>query len=184
MKPEFRIEEQVVYYDPERRRAWGKERGTWPHKNHYGFHEAVIAADFKLRGYQVIRDYSVTKTKPLRHVTNYFTKLVHYFVGRRATRFFTTELKEITGGDAGQPDLFVFHEHTPTDPKIRYPEYPEVLLWFFVECKGPDEPIREGQRKFWRAIAKRDDIDLGIKRLKLFRALPEGYKYEPKEYEF
>ncbi|PIX25722.1 MAG: hypothetical protein COZ69_02400 [Deltaproteobacteria bacterium CG_4_8_14_3_um_filter_45_9] len=183
MKPKFRIKEHIVYYDPQRRRSWN-EGGTWPHKNHYGFHEAVIAADFRLRGYEVIHDYSMTKTKPLRNVTNYFTKLVHGFVSRRATRFFTTELKEITGSDDGQPDLFVFHQDTPNDPKIRYPEYPENLLWFFVECKGPDEAIRETQRKFWRAIAERDNIDLGIKRLNLFRALPEGYKYEPKEYEF
>ena len=176
----FTIKEQVVYYKPEWRKSWA-EGGTWPHKNLYGFHEAVVATHFRLQGYEVIHDYSVTNITPPRLVTLHFTRLVHDFIGKAVSEFLINDLKRTIGGDGGQPDLFVFHEDTPNDPKIKYPEN---FLWFFVECKGPDETIRETQLKFWRMIAQRDDLDLGCKRMKLFRALPEGCQYEPKEYEF
>ena len=179
----FKIKEQVVYYKREWRKSWADE-GTWPHLNLYGFHEAAVAAHFKLQGWEVIHDYSVTNIAPPRLVTLHFTKLVHDFVGRPISDFFINDLKKMIGGDSGQPDLFVFHEPTPNDPKINYPGYPEDLLWFFVECKGPDEPIRETQLNFWKLIADRDDLDLGPKRIKLFRALPCGTNYEPKEYDF
>ena len=181
----FTIKEQIIYYQPEWRKPW-TEKGSWPHENLYGFHEAVVGNDFRLRGYGVIHDYSVTNIVPPRMVTLHFTRLVHDFVGKSVSDFFINDIKRIIGGDAGQPDLFVFHEDHPNDPKIKYPDDPDNLRWYFVECKGPDEAIRDTQLKFWRAIAERDDLDLGSKRLKLFRALPvsEGCQYEPNEYEF
>ncbi len=179
----FKIKEQIVYYKEEWRRSWA-DGGTWKHSNRYGFHEAVVAAHFRLRGWEVVRDFSVTNMTPQKQVTRNFTKLVHDFVGKPISDFFINELKK-TAGDSGQPDLFVFHEATPNDPKIKYPGYPEDLLWFFVECKGLDEPIRETQLNFWRLIAQKDDdLDLGSKRIRLFRALPCKTSYEPKEYDY
>lgn len=164
----FTIKEEIVYYKPEWRKPW-TEKGTWPHENLYGFHEAVVGNDFRLRGYKVINDYSVTNINPSGMVTLHFTRLVHDFVGSLISQFFINDLKKVTGGDAGQPDLFVFHEDHPNDPKIMYPDDPDNLKWFFVECKGPDEAIRDTQLKFWRAIAEMNDLDLGPRRLKLFR---------------
>jgi hypothetical protein len=180
MKKSYAITEELVYYDPKLKLSWA-EGGAWPHPNHYWFHEAVVAAHFRLRGYESLHDYNSTKAFARRPICNYFTQLFHYIIGARISEFLITEAKQTLGADHGQPDLFIFREDRPNDPKIRYPD---SLLWFFVEVKGPGENIRDTQLKYWRLIADSEDLDLGPKRIRLHRALPEGAQYQPRTFEY
>jgi hypothetical protein len=161
MKP-FRIKEELIFYDPDLRLSV-KEGGTWPHPNHYGFCEAVVAAHFIMRGYQVLTDYSASSRRPEREVKHHFSCLFRHVVGEKAAKY----IGEL-GGDyrgSGQPDVFVFCEGRSQDPKCD-----PLTKWFFAEAKGKDK-VSDSQKKFWRAIAEREDIGLGPQRIKLFRAV-------------
>ena len=107
--------------------------------------------------------------------------MIQYFACLRISEFLITEARQALSADHGQPDLFVFRQDRPNDPKIRYPD---SLLWFFVEVKGRGENIRDTQMKYWRLIADREDLDLGPKRIRLYRALPEGKQYEPETFAY
>jgi len=180
MKKIYTITEHLVCYDPGLQLSWA-EGGTWPHKNHYGFHEAVVAAHFRLLGYEVLHDYNSTKKSATRPVCNFYTKLFHEIIGERISHFLRTEVRGRLNADYGQPDLFVFREERPNDPKI---QYPDPLLWFFVEVKGPGESIRDTQLVYWRLIADREDLGLGPKRIRLYRALRKGTRQKPQTFEY
>jgi len=167
----FTVEEELVFYDPDLRRSW-QEGGDWPHLNHFNFHEAVVAAHFTLRGYHALWDYSATGTKVLRPVARASSNLLQEVVGPEISAFFLNELSDVTNGGSGQPDLFVFREDAPGDPKVRYAD---PRLWFFAEVKGPGDSVRDNQRTFWREVALR----VGPERIRLFRTLPLGEDCEP-----
>jgi hypothetical protein len=174
---QYSLTEEIVKYDRSRRLSY-KEDGDWPHPNHYGFHEAVAAAHFILRGYHVLTDYSTTYPKTSRLVKRHYSTIFREIVGQEITDFMQ-KLRRRYGVDSGQPDLFVFREETPNDPKIKFRD---PRLWFFVETKGPNEGIRKTQKEYWRAIAEREDIALGPHRIRLFRVVPDDYKGEPKTF--
>lgn len=180
MKSIFSITEEIVYFNPKLRLSWA-ERGTWPHSSHYGFHEAVVAAHFRILGYEALHDYNAMKKSAKRPVCNHYNKLFHEIIGEKISHFLRTELRQKLIKNHGQPDLFVFREDCPQDPKIRYSD---SLLWFFVEVKGIGESIRDTQLEYWHAIAEREDLDLGPKRIRLFRALPEGTEYSTQTFDY
>jgi hypothetical protein len=171
---QYLITEKIVTYDPSWRFSY-KEGGDWPHPNHYGFREAVVAAHFIQRGYHVLTDYSTTNPKTFRLIKRYYSAIFREIVGREITDFMQ-KMRRKFGVDCGQPDLFIFQQETPNDPKIKF------RPWFFAETKGPNEGIRKTQKEYWRAIAEREDIELGSKRIRLFRVVPEDYKVEPKTF--
>jgi hypothetical protein len=170
----YSLTEEIVTYDPSRRLSY-KEDGDWPHPNHYGFREAVVAAHFILRGYHVLTDYSTTYPKTSRLVKRHYSAIFREIVGQKMADFMQKMARKY-GVDSGQPDLFVFQQETPKDPKIKY------RPWFFAEIKGPNEGIRKTQKEYWRAIAEREDIGLGPQRISLFRVVPKDYKVEPKTF--
>jgi hypothetical protein len=167
---DFEVEEELVHYDPERRRAW-PEGGDWPHSNHFGFNEAVVASHFLLRGYHVVGDYCSTSSVDGRRARAHYTSMVHDVVGSDVSEFLKTDLAALCPDGSGEPDLFVFREETPNDPKIAYSN---PLLWFFAEVKGPGDQVRDTQTRWWRAVAERTDIGLGPERIRLFRTAPAG----------
>ena len=179
------IKEEVIRYDPNERLSYD-EGGEWPHLNHYGFHEAVVAAHFRRKGYIALHDYNCSydytseEKSSVRPIREYFTKLFHEIVKPQISEFMKTELKQTLGTDYGQPDLFVFQAFNFKDPKISYSDLP----WFFVEVKGPNETIRDTQLRYWRLIANRRDLGLGEERIRLFRAIPIGMKYEAHTFEY
>jgi hypothetical protein len=166
----FQVEEEVAYYDPEQRISW-PEGGAWPHANHGGFAESVVAAHFVLLGYHVLTQFSSTGLGKSRSVTEHSTALLHAVVRPTVSEFFRTGLSQATAQGAGQPDLFVFREETPNDPKI---VYRDPRRWFFVEVKGPGDRVRPNQKAFWRAVAERTDLGLGPEHIRLFRTAPDG----------
>ena len=169
----FEVREEIVYYDEASRRSW-KEGGPWPHENHFGFYEAVVAAHFTMQGYQVVRRFTSTRPGDDRSVLGIYTKLFHAVVGDAVSAFFTHEIASMSAMAGGQPDLFVFREEHPNDPHIRYAD---PRLWFFVEAKGLGDAVRENQKLIWRKIAERVDIGLGPDRIRLFRVVPRGKPY-------
>lgn len=171
---QYSLTEEIVTYDPSSRLSY-KEGGDWPHPNHYGFREAVVAAHFIRRGYHVLTDYSTTYPKTSRSVKRHYSTIFREIVGKEITDFMQ-ELGRDLGVDCGQPDLFVFQEEKPNDLKINF------RPWFFGETKGPNEGIRETQKKYWRAIAEGENIGLGPQRIRLFRVVPKGYKVERKTF--
>ena len=171
---QYSLTEEIVTYDPSSRLSC-KQGGDWPHPNHYGFREAVVAAHFILRGYHVLTDYSTTYPKTSRLVKQHYSAIFHEIVGHEITDFMQ-KLGKRYGVDRGQPDLFVFQEKTPNDPKIKF------RPWFFAETKGPNEGIRKTQKDYWREIAEREDIGLGPHRIRLIRVVPDDYKGEPKTF--
>jgi hypothetical protein len=163
----FTVDEEIAYYDPEDRRSWD-EGGTWPHSHHYHFNEAVVAAHFVLQGYHVLRDFSSTRPQLKRRpLAAHSTALLHDIVGSEASAFFQGELEAATRGGTGEPDLFVFREDHPRDPKYRFVDDRD---WFFVEVKGPGDVVGDEQRRFWHLVAER----LGEGRIRLFRTAPRG----------
>jgi hypothetical protein len=168
----YSLKEEIVVYDPSRRLSY-KEDGDWPHPNHYGFREAVVASHFILRGYHVLTDYSTTYPKTSRLVKRHYSAIFRQIVGQEIADFMQ-KLGKRYGVDRGQPDLFVFQEKKPNDLKIKF------RPWFFAETKGPNEGIRKTQKDYWREIAKREDIGLGPHRIRLIRVVPDDYKGEPK----
>lgn len=163
----FTVQEEVAFYDPESRRAWD-EGGTWPHSNHYHFNEAVVAAHFVLLGYQYLRAFSSTKPSVARRpLAAHSTALLHDIVGPDVSTFFTQDLAAATNAGTGEPDLFVFREEHPNDPKHRYLDDRD---WFFVEVKGPGDLVSAQQKHFWRCVAEK----LGQGRVRLFRTAPYG----------
>jgi len=177
----FEVEEEVAYYDLERRLSW-QEGGLWPHLNHYNFHEAVVAAYFVLRGYHVLWDYSSTSLLSKRPVARTSSQLFHEVVGPDVSAFFLGDLATATRGGSGQPDLFVFREEEPpADKKVKYLD---PRLWFFVEVKGPRDRVGPNQRAFWKAVAERTDLGLGPERIRLFRTAPCGEEPELKPVDY
>lgn len=168
---EFNVREELAEYDSALRVAW-PDGGTWPHSNHYGFNEAVVAAHFALRGYEVLRHFRVAHTATGDPVVDHTTALMHAVVGPEVSDFFASTLDEITNHGSGQPDLFIFRApDNPNDPKIRFGD---PRLWFFVEVKGPGDKVQSYQRTFWRAVAEQEDLGLGPDRIRLFRTAPTG----------
>ena len=186
MIKEYTTTEKIVRYDPKWRLS-SEDGGDWPHRNHYEFHEAVVAAHLRLQGYIALRDYTSTldysfaRGSNVRPALKYISKLFHEIIGPKVSEFMKTELKQTLGGNFGQPDLFVFQAFNPTDPKILYKD---PLPWFFAEVKGPDDTISDNQFKYWRLIAYREDLDLGEKRIRQYRSLPGGMKYERQTIEY
>lgn len=176
----FRVGEEVAEYDPALRLSW-EEGGSWPHAHHYHFHEAVVASHFILRGYHVLREYAFTRPDADRPIASFSTRLFHAVVGPEVSSFFLTHMASVTQQGSGQPDLFVFREEHPRDPKVRYPD---PRLWFFVEVKGPGDQVKPSQKVFWREVAIRDDLGLGPERIRLFRTVPRGEPYELNEVEY
>lgn len=173
----FVVWEEIAYYDPDSRLAWD-EGGQWPHANHYHFNEAVVASRFVLQGYTVLRDFSSTRPHVKRRpLAAHSTALLHDVVGAEASAFFSQELEAATDGGTGEPDLFVFREDHPNDPKYRYPDERE---WFFVEVKGPGDVVSEEQKHFWHLVAER----LGESRIRLFRTAPVGEAVELETVEY
>jgi hypothetical protein len=166
----FRVQEELAEYDPDLRRST-QEGGSWPHPNHYHFNEAVVASYFLLRGYQVLRGFSSTRLDIKHPIASLSTRILHQVVGPDVSNFFLTELAGATGHGSGEPDLFVFREEHPEDPKIGYPD---PRLWFFVEVKGPGDRVSSNQKRFWREVAKRSDLGLGPERIRLFKTAPFG----------
>ncbi len=173
----FTVTEEVAWYDPERRLSW-REGGEWPHPNHFHFHESVVAAHFIMRGYHVLRDCGCTRDFDSgRPLSVHSTRLLHDVVGSEATEFMTGELAEATASGTGEPDLFVFREEHPNDPKYHYDD---PRLWFFVEVKGPEDVVSEDQKAFWHKVAER----FGSDRIRLFRTCPHGENFEPEDVEY
>ena len=166
----FEVTQEVAYYDPHRRSSW-QEGGLWPQSTHGGFAEAVVASHFVLLGYHVLTQFSSTGLGKSRSVTEHSTALLHAVVGPTVSEFFRTGLSQATAQGSGQPDLFVFREETPNDPKI---VYRDPRRWFFVEVKGPGDRVRPNQKAFWRAVAERTDLGLGPEHIRLFRTAPDG----------
>jgi len=162
----FCVMEQLVEYDPVRRLSWQAD-GTWPHANHFHFHEAVVSAHFILLGYNALRDYGIEKSH--KSQTTHATQILHSVVGPVASEFLlSSRFSEATDGRSGLPDLFVFRALAPAnDPKVRYKDPAD---WFFVEVKGPGDRVGENQKKFWHAVAE----ELGPERIKLFKTTPKG----------
>lgn len=167
----FSVQEEFADYSPSARVSWS-DGGSWPHSNHYGFHEAVVSAHFVLLSYHVLRDFRVSSPQTGNPLLDHTTALAHAVVGPEITAYFVNELPELTNSGSGQPDLFVFRApDNPADLKIHYRD---PRLWFFVEVKGPGDVVQPYQETFWRAIAERSDIGLGPERIRLFRTAPEG----------
>jgi hypothetical protein len=146
MKDKRKLTETIVRYNPCDRLSWN-EGGVWPHKNHFGFHEAVVIAHLALRGYQCISQYSTTSPPKGNSISDFYTGIFRNVVGSEISDFLTNSLDN----DAGQPDLFVFRPpDNPKDPKIKYQE---SLVWFWVEVKGAFggriENVRNTQKKFF-----------------------------------
>lgn len=176
----FCVEEELAHYDP-RWRLSCQEGGEWPHPNHYHFNEAVVASHFLLRGYRVLRGYSATWAEPDDSLSGLWTRLLHAVVGPEVRNFLVTELAAKTAGGSGEPDLFVFREEYPNDPKIRYLD---SRRWFFVEVKGPGDKVGDNQRAFWRALAERPDLGLGPERIRLFKTAERGKSRQLKSLEY
>jgi hypothetical protein len=102
-------------------------------------------------------------------------------VGKEVAEFLLDVVAPQIRSQDGLPDLFVFREDRPNDPKVRF-EDPH--LWFWVEVKGAGESIRNTQKRFWRLIADRPDLGLGPERLRLFRALPSGSAHNPRSWAY
>jgi hypothetical protein len=124
---QYSLTEEIVAYDRSRRLSY-KEDGDWPHPNHYGFREAIVAAHFILRGYHVLTDYSTIYPKTSRLVKRHYSAIFQEIIGQKIIDFMQ-KLGKRYGVDRGQPDLFVFHEETPKDPKIIFRD---PLPWYFV----------------------------------------------------
>jgi hypothetical protein len=172
----FSVTETVVEYDPRLRLSW-KEGGSWPHSNHYGFHETVVAAHFTLLGYHAFYEYSVTKDPQDDSRKDFNCRVFRSVVGDEVAVWLRTAFGT---DDTGQPDLFVYRDpDNPNDPKIRYSD---PLLWLWVEVKGVHsgqvESVRGTQKAFWRLIASHEL--LGPERIRLVRAIPKGSTYQPR----
>lgn len=166
----FCVATETIWFDPEARRSW-QQGGDWPHASLYYFYEAVVAAHFTMLGYHAISDYVATRASDKRPIRHHLTSIMHHVVGVDASRFLTSEVDQIARAGAGQPDLFVFRQATPNDPRVRYSD---PRQWFFVEVKGPGDRVRENQKRFWRAIAGRPDLGLGEERIRVVRPCPQG----------
>lgn len=169
----FSVLEQVVEYDPARRLSW-QEGGSWPHSNHFHFHEAAAAAHFTLLGYQVLRDYGLRPAK--RATTTHATEILHSVVGPDVSAFLVSDaFSGATDDGSGLPDLFLFRALDPeADPKIKYAD---ACPWFFVEVKGPGDRVQDNQKVFWRAIAEK----YGPQHIRLVRTTPNGTICSPEE---
>lgn len=176
----FRVQVEIAEYDPALQKSWD-EGGSWPHSNHYHFHEAVVASYFILRGYHVLREYSCTRSAGNRPITSFQTGLFHAVVGPEVSAFFLSHIASSTHQGSGQPDLFVFRGEHLHDPKV---SYSDPRLWFFVEVKGPSDQVRPYQKAFWREVASRSDLGLGPERIRLFRTAPRGEPYRLQEVEY
>ena len=137
------LEEVAVFFTPDDAAAWDSA-----HANRSGFVEALVAAHYVKQGYHVLREFCTTSrdVKPKGGLKWHSTQLLHDVVGSDVSCF----LQEQMAGDNplgyGEPDLFVFREPHPNDPKINFPDTRE---WFFVEVKGPRDKVRDNQLVFW-----------------------------------
>ena len=171
-----RVTEEVAYYEPGLNLSWA-EGGTWPHKNHYGFAEAVVCSYFILRGYKVLTRYSATGQTEPDFLTKANNRIFREVVGSKIANYLRDEYRAGRLDDRGEPDLFVFRrEDNPEDPKIKYAD---DRTWFFVEAKNEKDRVRETQKRFWRAVAEREDLGMGPSRIRVFRVLPNGARFEP-----
>ena len=177
MVPGHSVTEEIVYFDPEDRLTW-PDGGPWPQSSGGGFVEAAVAAYFTLRGYHVLQQFRTTsRTVSKRPVIRHSTELLYDVVGEEVSDFLRNELALDNPQDSGQPDLFIFREETPNDPKINY-EDPRV--WFFVEVKGPGDQVRDNQKAWWAALASR----FGPERIRLARVVQSGDESEPAVVEY
>jgi hypothetical protein len=137
------ITESSVFFTPADGALWDEA-----HANRSGFVEAFVASLYVARGYHVLRDFCTTSrdVKPVGGLKWHSTQLLHDVVGETVSDFLCTDLAARNPLGYGEPDLFVFREEHPNDPKIHFPDdHP----WFFVEVKGPGDKVREGQTVFW-----------------------------------
>jgi len=173
-----RVEEELVYFDPGDRLSW-QEGGVWPHSNHCGFVEAIAAAYFVKRGYHVLREFCTTKREVGRSgsLLRHSTHLMHDVVGEEVSSFLCSELVTRNRNGSGEPDLFVFREDHPNDPKIHYAD---PRPWFFVEVKGPGDSVRDNQKTWWSEFADR----FGSDQIRLVRVAPIGEVIEPATIEY
>ena len=169
--PGYSVTEEIVHFNPDDRMSW-EDGGHWPHLYHGGFVEAVVAAHFIMRGYYVLQQFRTTsQAVSKRPVIWHSTELLYDVVGQEVSDFLRNEAAMGNPEDSGQPDLFVFREESPNDPKIRYDD---PRLWFFVEVKGPGDQVRANQKTWWSALASK----CGSERIRLARAIPAGEETE------
>jgi len=173
-----RVKEELVYFDSDDRRSW-QEGGVWPHSTHGGFVEAIAAAYFIKQGYQVLSEFCTTRRKVGRPhgLLQHSTLLMHDVVGDEVDSFLCSEMAAHNSKGYGEPDLFVFREDHPNDPKIHFDD---PRLWFFVEVKGPGDSVRDNQKAWWSEFADR----FGSDRIRLVRVAPAGQAIEPKIIEY
>lgn len=171
------VVEKLVFFNPDDRKSW-QEGGLWPHSTHGGFAEAAAAAHYLLRGYQVLYDFCTTN-RDISGRTQLVqsTRYMHAVVGDEVSDFLCTELAAHNPRGHGEPDLFVFREDRPRDPKYHFDDQ---RLWFFVEVKGPGDSVRDNQRAWWSEFADR----FGSERIELVRVVPQGQNPTPQTIEY
>jgi hypothetical protein len=152
------------YFTPEEALEWDSE-----HDNRAGFVEAVVAAHYVRRGYHVLRDFCTTdrEVAPKDGLKWHSTQLLHDVIGSAVSQYLCSQLASRNRLGYGEPDLFVFREAHPNDPKLHFLD---PRLWFFVEIKGPRDKVRDNQLAFWSDLAD----GTGDNRLVLARVAPVG----------